>query len=80
MGTGARMMCSAGSSVAESSGGGSAVEASAGDLALVAQIKAKGDAIRDLKAGGASKDDLKPHIEVRPPATLLLLGSRRVGV
>ena len=37
---------------------------SAGDLALEAQIKTKGDAIRELKAGGASKDDLKPHIEV----------------
>lgn len=42
----------------------STYEMSAGDLALEAQIKTKGDAIRDLKAGGASKDDLKPHIEV----------------
>lgn len=42
----------------------SSYEMSAGDLALEAQIKTKGDAIRDLKAGGASKDDLKPHIEV----------------
>lgn len=37
---------------------------SAGDLALSAQIKAKGDTIRDLKAGGVTKDELRPHIEV----------------
>eukprot|EP00904_Undaria_pinnatifida_P002120 jgi/Undpi1/11909/HiC_scaffold_4.g01608.m1 len=41
----------------------SSYEMTAGDLALEAQIKSKGDAIRDLKAGGASKDELKPHIE-----------------
>ncbi|CAM9909829.1 unnamed protein product [Scytosiphon promiscuus] len=49
------MMCS--SSAAPS------VEVSAEGLEIGASIKAKGDTIRDLKAGGASKDDLKPHIE-----------------
>lgn len=63
--TGARLMCASSASVAENSGtSSSAVDLSAGDLALGAQIKAKGDAIRELKAGGASKDDLMPHIEV----------------
>lgn len=52
---GTRMMCAASRST---------VEVSAGDLALEAQIKAKGNAIRELKAGGATKDELKPHIEV----------------
>lgn len=50
------MMCS--SSAAPS------VEVSAEGLEIGASIKAKGDTIRDLKAGGASKDDVKPHIEV----------------
>lgn len=45
---------------------GTAVEVSAEGLELEASIKTKGDTIRELKAGGASKDDLKPHIEVRP--------------
>lgn len=54
-GVGARMMCAASSNT---------VEVSAGDLALEAQIKAKGDTIRELKGGGATKEDLKPHIEV----------------
>ena len=67
---GARIMCTSSSSVAEStnhdvdSSSGLGEELSAGDLALSAQIKAKGDDIRDLKDGGASKDDLRPHIEV----------------
>ncbi|CAM9750858.1 unnamed protein product [Ascophyllum nodosum] len=66
---GARIMCTSSSSVAEStnhdvdSSSGLGEELSAGDLALSAQIKAKGDDIRDLKDGGASKDDLRPHIE-----------------
>ena len=48
-----------------SAAGASAVEVSAEGLELEASIKTKGDTIRELKAGGASKDDLKPHIEVR---------------
>lgn len=48
-----------------SAAGASAVEVSAEGLELEASIKSKGDTIRELKAGGASKDDLKPHIEVR---------------
>ncbi|CAM9859881.1 unnamed protein product, partial [Laminaria digitata] len=59
---GARIMSASGSSTAMCSTQ-SSYEMTAGDLALEAQIKTKGDAIRDLKAGGASKDDLKPHIE-----------------
>lgn len=63
------MMCSssgAGPSVVAVDGSSSAAstELSAEGVALTAQIKAKGDAIRDLKTGGASKDDLRPHIEV----------------
>lgn len=57
-------MCSA----ASAGGGGAAataVEVSAEGLELDASIKTKGDTIRELKADGASKDDLKPHIEVR---------------
>lgn len=66
---GARVtMCSA-----ASAGGGAAaataVEVSAEGLELDASIKTKGDTIRELKAGGASKDDLKPHIEVRVHGT-----------
>ena len=61
--SGARIMSSFGSSGALFSTQ-SSYEMTAGDLALEAQIKSKGDAIRDLKAGGASKDELKPHIEV----------------
>lgn len=53
------------------SGGGAAVEVSAEGLELEASIKAKGDTIRELKAGGASKDDLKPHIEVRVPQLIV---------
>lgn len=53
-------MCSG----AAGSAGAAAVEVSAEGLELASSIKAKGDTIRDLKAGGASKDDLKPHIEV----------------
>lgn len=53
------MMCSTSTAAA------GAVEVSAEGLEIGASIKAKGDAIRDLKAGGISKDDLKPHIEVR---------------
>lgn len=46
-----------------------ATEVSAEGVEIGASIKAKGDAIRDLKAGGCSKEDLKPHIEVSlPPA------------
>lgn len=52
-------MCS---SAGASAGG--AVEVSAEGLELEGSIKTKGDTIRELKAGGASKDDLKPHIEV----------------
>lgn len=51
------MMCSTSASTAD-------VEVSAEGLEIGASIKAKGDAIRDLKAGGVSKDELKPHIEV----------------
>lgn len=65
-----RRMCS-NSNVAENRSGSvvgdsSSIEGelSAGDLALSAQIKAKGDMIRDLKAGGATKNELRPHIEV----------------
>lgn len=48
---------------------GADVEVSAEGLALEASIKTKGDTIRELKAGGASKDDLKQHIEVRECAS-----------
>ncbi|CAM9440522.1 unnamed protein product [Ectocarpus sp. 4 AP-2014] len=50
------MMCSTSTSTTD-------VEVSAEGLEIGASIKAKGDAIRDLKAGGVSKDELKPHIE-----------------
>lgn len=56
-----------------SAAGASAVEVSAEGLELEASIKTKGDTIRELKAGGASKDDLKPHIEVRVFIALLLV-------
>lgn len=56
-GNGARMMMC-------STGAAAAVEVSAEGVEIGASIKIKGDTIRDLKAGGASKDDLKPHIEV----------------
>lgn len=59
-GGGARMMmCTA----------ASGVELSAEGVEIGASIKAKGDVVRDLKAAGVSKEDLKPHIEVclEPP-------------
>lgn len=58
---GGMMMCSAG---APATAADAAFEVSAEGLEIGASIKSKGDTIRDLKAGGASKDDLKPHIEV----------------
>ncbi|CAN0381171.1 unnamed protein product [Pylaiella littoralis] len=53
------MMCSAGAGA----GAASVEEVSAEGLEIGASITSKGDTIRDLKAGGASKDELKPHIE-----------------
>lgn len=52
--------------------GAAAVEVSADGLEIGASIKSKGDAIRDLKAGGASKDELKPHIEVQDELQLFV--------
>lgn len=52
------------SAAAVNDGGPSPVDVSEAAVALDSQIKAKGDAIRKLKAEGASKTDLKPHIEV----------------
>lgn len=60
---GAPLMCSAQASTA----GSGAIEVSAEAAALEAQIKEKGDAIRELKAAGTAKDSLKPYIEVSRP-------------
>lgn len=51
---------------------GSGVELSAEAVALDSQIKAKGEVIRELKTGGAAKDDLKPHIEVSESTPLIV--------
>eukprot|EP00903_Cladosiphon_okamuranus_P012906 g12050.t1 len=59
-GRGRMAMCS---SAGAGAAAGGAVEVSAEGLELDSSIKTKGDTIRELKAGGASKDDLKPHIE-----------------
>lgn len=56
-------MCTA-QATAATDNGSSAVEVSAEAAALEAQIKSKGETIRDLKAEGTAKDALKPHIEV----------------
>lgn len=53
-------MCSAQATATD----GSSVEVTAEAAALEAQIKLKGDFIRDLKASGTEKGNLKPHIEV----------------
>lgn len=58
---GAVAMCS---SAAQAAAVGGGIEVSADVAALDGQIKVKGETIRELKAGGAAKDALKPHIEV----------------
>lgn len=57
---GGPLMCS----VQATSSGGGTVEVPAEASTIESQIKAKGDVIRELKAAGTPKDDLKPHIEV----------------
>lgn len=57
-------MCSSTPQAAAKVTVGGEIDVSADVAMLDSQIKAKGEAIRELKAGGAAKDSLKLHIEV----------------